>query len=45
MMVILTLAEWIGSLFLISISIVLIAFGFMLLIVAFDIMREKLKGE
>ena len=45
MMLILTLAEWIGSLFLLSVSIALIAFGIVLLIVAFDIIREKVKGE
>ncbi len=43
MMVILTLAEWIGSMFLISISVLLIGFGMILMVVAVDIFREKME--
>jgi len=42
-MVILTLAEWIGSMFLISISVLLIGFGMILMVVAVDIFREKME--
>lgn len=43
MMVILTLAEWIGSMFLLSISVLLIGFGMILMVVAVDMFREKLE--
>ena len=43
MMVILTLAEWIGSMFLISLSVLLIGFGLLLMVVAVDIFREKME--
>ena len=43
MMVILTLAEWIGSMFLLSISVLLIGFGMILMVVAVDIFREKME--
>jgi|TARA_R110002074_G_C12297537_1_gene644705 small neutral amino acid transporter SnatA (MarC family) len=43
MMVILTLAEWIGSMFLISLSVLLIGFGLLLMVVAVDMFREKME--
>lgn len=43
MMVILTLAEWIGSMFLLSISVLLIGLGMILMVVAVDMFREKME--